>query len=134
MEGTRVPIGVGKWGHRGAHGDGGDESLGAPGSGEMEGPRVPVFMGDRLGGAHVHRCMGAAPTLDGEGGPVLRLPAWGAGPAHVHPLCPPRQLRYPAGTQSRCETPRGEQVWGGSHCPISHSLPQHPVPHAVGGG
>lgn len=86
--GIWVPVGVGKW-----------KVLGSPSLWGYAGPGVPLLMGDRSGGARVPWCQGDAPTLDSEGGPVLHLPARGAGPAHVHALSPRRQLRHPAGTQ-----------------------------------
>jgi len=105
--------------------------VGAHGAGEVGVPGCHCPWG-QVGGCPCPRGAGAAPTLDGEGGPVLRLPARGVGPAHVHPLRAPRQLRHPAGTQPGCGTPRG--AGGRSPPPRPPSLPQHPVPHAVGGG
>lgn len=61
--------------------------------GETRGPGVPLLVGDSSG--RVPWCL----TLDSEGGPVLCLPAWGAGPAHVHALGSHRQLWHPVGTQ-----------------------------------
>lgn len=118
-----VSMGMGRWGVPGCPWAWGGRSVGASGFGRWGFPGHQVFRGARSGGArsegaglrdsHVPWHTGAAPTLDGEGGPVLRLPARGAGPAHVHSLRPPCQLRYPAGTQPGCGTlRRGQAVVG----------------------
>lgn len=134
----RVQGNGGYWGVLGFPRAGGGGVSGFPWIRGPGGPGVPVFEGDRSGGCPRPRsARGAAPTLDGEGGPVLCLPARGAGPARVHPLRPPRHLRNPAGTQTGCGTPRwGRRGRRGGFptAPSPSSLPQHPVPHAVGGG